>query len=44
MTGIETIEEAFALAEAGFNVRISAGMIEILSNAEVEAIMEAGDE
>lgn len=44
MASIETIEEAMALAEAGFNVRIGAGVIEILSNAEVEAIIAQGDE
>lgn len=36
--------EAMALAEAGFNVRITANTIEILSDAEVTAIIEAGDE
>ena len=41
----DAIEEAFALAEAGFNVRIGpGGVVEVLSNREMEAIIAQGDE
>ena len=42
---MDSIEEAMALAEAGFNVMIGAGgVVTLLSNAEIAKIMEAGDE
>lgn len=42
---MHSIEEAMMLSEAGFNVRITgAGVVEILSDEEVAAIIEQGDE
>lgn len=42
---MHSIEEAMALAEAGFNVQISAGgVVTLLSDEEVSAIIAQGDE
>ncbi len=39
-----TVAEALALAEAGFNVRITATTVEILSDAEMAALIAEGDD